>query len=205
MILDKFWFSAYLLLVLAGLNSLSVRNAGRGHFESRRARRSVSLRRPTDDFPDCRRSPLPFSAGRCPRLSKVPRMKIVLALLALPACSLFHPAAGEGSTTEAAPPAYTRNALAGTRMTPAQRASCEGVGGSIQLGPALIEYCVQPFADAGKACSGNADCLGECRYQYHAEEVSGASVTGKCQFTDAWFGCYSTVENGRIAHTLCVD
>ena len=131
---------------------------------------------------------------------------ILLGFLALPACALFNPAKGEGPTAEAAPSAYTRIEFAGARATPAERGACEAVGGSIQpSGRLQWDNCVQPFADAGEACSGKADCVGECRYQGPAEMVSGASVTGKCQFTDARFGCYKTVENGRIARTLCVD
>lgn len=131
---------------------------------------------------------------------------VCLALLALPACSLFHPATGEGAASGAAPGVYTRIEFASAKATPAERAACEAVSGSIQpSGKLQWENCVQPFADAGKACSGNADCLGECRYEGEAELPPGASVTGTCQVTDARFGCNTTVENGRIARTLCVD
>jgi hypothetical protein len=131
---------------------------------------------------------------------------VCLALLALPACSLIHPATGEGAAPEAAPPAYTRIEFAASKATPAERAACEAVGGTIQAsGKLQWENCVQRFADAGKACSGNADCLGECRYEGEAELPPGASVTGTCEATDARFGCTTTVENGRVARTLCVD
>ncbi len=130
-----------------------------------------------------------------------------LALLALPACSLFHPA-GEGTTAapETLPPAYERIVFAASKATPAERAACEAAGGSIQpSGKLRWENCVQPFADAGEACSGDADCVGECRYEGAVELPPGAAVTGTCQVTDARFGCNTVVENGKIAHTLCVD
>ena len=137
-------------------------------------------------------------------------MKIALfclALLALPACSLFHPA-GEGTTAapETLPPAYERIVFAASKATPAEIAACEAAGGAIQpSGKLQWENCVQPFADAGKACSGDADCVGECRYEGAVELPPGAAVTGTCQVTDARFGCNTVVENGKIAHTLCVD
>lgn len=130
-----------------------------------------------------------------------------LALLALPACSLFHPAGkGEATSTDTAPPAYERIVFAASKATPAERATCEAAGGSIQpSGKLQWENCVQPFWDAGKTCSGDADCVGECRYEGEAELPPGAAVTGTCQVTDARFGCNTVVENGKIAHTLCVD
>jgi hypothetical protein len=137
-------------------------------------------------------------------------MKIALfclALLALPACSLFHPA-GEGTTAapETLPPAYERIVFAASKATPAEIAACEAAGGAIQpSGKLQWENCVQPFADAGKACSGDADCLGECRYEGAGELAPGAAAIGTCQVTDARFGCNTVVENGKIAHTLCVD
>jgi hypothetical protein len=137
-------------------------------------------------------------------------MKIALfclALLALPACSLFHPA-GEGitATPETLPPAYERIVFAAPKATTAEIAACKAAGGAIQpSGKLQWENCIQPFADAGKACSGDADCVGECRYEGAGELAPGAAVTGTCQVTDARFGCNTVVENGKIAHTLCVD
>lgn len=130
-----------------------------------------------------------------------------LALLALPACSLFQPAGkGDTASTDAAPAAYERIVFAASKATPAERAACEAAGGAIQpSGKLQWENCVQPFSDAGKACSGDADCVGECRYEGAVELPPGAAVTGTCQVTDARFGCNTVVENGKIAHTLCVD
>ena len=59
--------------------------------------------------------------------------------------------------------------------------------------------------DAGTACSGSSDCVGECRYEGEAEPVPQMQVSGTCQATDARFGCYSVVEDGKIAYTICVD
>ena len=130
-----------------------------------------------------------------------------LAVLALPACSLFHPA-GEATTAapEAPPPAYERIVFAASEATPAERAACEAAGGAILPGGRRQwENCVQPFADAGKACSGDTGCVGKCYYEGRTGLAPGAAAMGTCQHNDAGFGCHTTVENGRIARTFCVD
>jgi len=101
---------------------------------------------------------------------------------------------------------YAAIEFAGQTATPEERAACEAVGGVIQpSGKLQWENCVQTFADAGKACAGEADCIGECRYEAEGEHVGGTEVTGTCQTTDARFGCRTVVEGGKIAHTICVD
>lgn len=132
---------------------------------------------------------------------------LCLALIALPVCSLFHPAGkGETADPEAAPAVYERIVFATAKASPAERATCQAAGGAIVLsGKLQWENCVQPFSDAGKACSGDADCVGQCRYEGEVELPPGAAATGSCQVTDARFGCNTVVENGKIAHTLCVD
>jgi hypothetical protein len=101
---------------------------------------------------------------------------------------------------------YARIEFASQQATPEERAACEAVGGTIQpSGKLQWENCVQTFADAGKACSGEADCIGECRYEAEGEHVAGTEVTGTCQTTDARFGCSTVVEDGKILHTICVD
>jgi hypothetical protein len=126
-----------------------------------------------------------------------------LALVALPACSLFHPGKGELS---APAEAYERIEFEGAKATAAERAACTAVGGEVVAsGRQQWESCVQIFADADKACAGDGDCLGECRYEGEAELAPDTPVAGTCQVTDARFGCRTAVENGQIAHTLCVD
>jgi len=103
-------------------------------------------------------------------------------------------------------PDYARIELAAPQATAEERASCEAVGGTIlPSGKLQWENCVQTFADAGKACAGEADCIGECRYEAEGEHVPDTEVIGTCQTTDARFGCRTVVEGGKIAHTLCVD
>lgn len=133
---------------------------------------------------------------------------LALTLIALPACTEPVPG-GEGenpaSTTEL-PRAYQRIEFEGPVATDEERARCAEVGGTIvPSGKLQWENCVQPFADAGQPCTDSADCTGDCRYESEAEAEPGAEVTGTCQVTDARFGCYTVVEGGKIAHTICVD
>mgnify|MGYP005840149063 CR=1 FL=1 len=127
---------------------------------------------------------------------------VLAALVALPACSLFNKGKGEVYV----PPGYQRIDFAGARASAAERATCERAGGTVvPSGKLQWENCVQPLMDAGTACAGSADCIGECRYEGDTEPVQDMPVTGTCQATDARFGCHTVVEGGRIAHTICVD
>lgn len=129
-------------------------------------------------------------------------LAIAVLLAALPACSLF--SGGKGK--EVTPPGYQRIEFEGQKATEAERLACLSAGGTIvPSGKLQWENCVQSFMDAGTACSGSADCIGECRYEGETEPVPDMKVTGTCQATDARFGCYTVVEDGRIAHTICVD
>ncbi len=102
---------------------------------------------------------------------------------------------------------YEKIQFAGETASEAERARCEAAGGTVARDGMLgWEQCIQPYADAGKACTDNADCLGQCRLSLGDDmPVMGKPVTGKCQANDSPFGCYATVENGRATPALCVD
>ena len=63
--------------------------------------------------------------------------------------------------------------------------------------------CVIAYRDAGKACTDGDQCAGDCLYE-GPENPSGA-VTGMCQANSDPCGCKTTIEDGRIARSLCVD
>ncbi len=129
-----------------------------------------------------------------------------LGLLTLPACSLFHSGEGSETASPAAPPAYARIAFTEAKASAEERAACEAAGGEIEpSGKLQWENCVQPFLDAGKVCSNDTDCVGQCRYEGPVELVPGTETTGTCQATDARFGCNTVVEDGKISYTLCMD
>ena len=125
----------------------------------------------------------------------------VACALALSACAFLAPPEAPAPET----PAYQRVDIAGEAATAAERAACEGVGGSISRAGLLgREHCLQTYPDAGKTCNGESECLGTCRHEHDASAM-GKAATGTCQVTDVPFGCYAMVEGGIVSPVLCVD
>lgn len=89
---------------------------------------------------------------------------------------------------------------------PADQAGCQAVGGDWRREGRLGAYrCVITYADAGQPCTDAAQCQGECRLGDDKRPPEGQAVTGVCQANSSPFGCFTRVENGRAAATLCVD
>lgn len=63
---------------------------------------------------------------------------------------------------------------------------------------------VSRAADAGKLCDSQKDCAFGCVYQGPAV-AAGADVMGRCRATNQGKGCYSMVEKGRMAGSVCVQ
>lgn len=132
---------------------------------------------------------------------------LVLAGVALAGCAYLQDVYADNSGYESGSDPYEKIQFAGEMATAAERAECEAAGGSVARdGMRGWEQCIQTFADAGKACTDNADCLGQCRLSLGDDmPEAGKPITGKCQATDSPFGCYATVEDGRATPALCVD
>ena len=113
----------------------------------------------------------------------------VSALLVLAGCTTSVPAT--------APPADA--------MTDA--AQCAASGGRLQpLGRLQREQCVVAYADAGKACSRKADCIGQCLASGDTEWAPGAKAMGTCQRDVSQnFGCRQRIDGGVAQGTICVD
>jgi hypothetical protein len=68
------------------------------------------------------------------------------------------------------------------------------------------EMCVIPYRDAGKSCSGHADCRGTCLYPDKPRPRNPKTkVRGICAPNNSHFGCRTLVEKGRIVSAMCVD
>lgn len=112
------------------------------------------------------------------------------------------------------------------KLSADKASECVSSGGSIeQRGMALAETCVRLFADRGKECGSGSDCEGECRFDddtrgppppdgatseaawMHPSKTPplGTAVVGHCQWSSDPFGCRSTVVNGKLQESLCVD
>jgi hypothetical protein len=93
------------------------------------------------------------------------------------------------------------------RATKAERAKCEAAGGVVGPGGMLgYDQCVQPYADAGKACKDAEDCEGRCLLSADSGDDMGQQTEdGICQADDSLFGCYTAVNDGMAEYAICVD
>lgn len=132
---------------------------------------------------------------------------IALAGLTVAGCAYLQDVYADGRGFESGADPYEKIQFAGETATAAERAECKAAGGEVARDGMLgWEQCIQTFPDAGKVCSDNSDCLGQCRLTATDEMADwDAEVSGTCQATDTPFGCYSTVEQGRATPMLCVD
>ncbi|WP_173426917.1 hypothetical protein [Xanthomonas phaseoli] len=117
-----------------------------------------------------------------------------LCALLLTACS-NSPATRQAAAANAPQPPHTVSADA---------AQCTAKGGQLRpVGRMQIPRCIVPYADAGKTCTDNSDCSGDCL----ATSIvpTGAAATGTCQRDSDRFGCRQTVVGGRGQAALCID
>jgi hypothetical protein len=134
-----------------------------------------------------------------------------LVLAATAACSARDgaeaPAAADSAVANASEQgsAKTIEEMRAQSLAEIDRAACEGAGGEVrQVGMLGMWRCVKPYADAGKPCRGDADCEGKCLAA--ADVGTGAGdIKGECQADDSPFGCFTEVEDGKVASAVCVD
>ncbi|CCF69586.1 hypothetical protein CAI18_22780 [Xanthomonas citri pv. punicae] len=117
-----------------------------------------------------------------------------LCALLLTACS-NSPATRQAAAANAPQPPHTVSADA---------AQCTAKGGQLRpVGRMQIPRCIVPYADAGKTCTDDSDCSGDCL----ATSIvpTGAAATGTCQRDSDRFGCRQTVVGGKGQAALCID
>ncbi|CEE22604.1 hypothetical protein TP38_04455 [Xanthomonas citri pv. citri] len=117
-----------------------------------------------------------------------------LCALLLTACS-NSPATRQAAAANAPQPPHTVSADA---------AQCTAKGGQLRpVDRMQIPRCIVPYADAGKTCTDDSDCSGDCL----ATSIvpTGAAATGTCQRDSDRFGCRQTVVGGRGQAALCID
>lgn len=120
---------------------------------------------------------------------------VMLAALFVAACQ---PMPAEGGKTD----------LAQAAPTAAHEASaCAAKGGKmLPQGRMQSLQCVVSYSDGGNRCTDGDQCEGSCRIADVADApLEGAAAVGQCQPTSSRFGCYTTVEDGKAAATICVD
>jgi hypothetical protein len=78
----------------------------------------------------------------------------------------------------------------------------------LPLGRMQTVRCVITYADAGRRCTDSDQCEGTCRLNGEPSPTvrPGSAAVGQCQASNASnFGCFTTVEDGKVDATLCVD
>ncbi|MFS8472183.1 hypothetical protein EIQ09_18245 [Xanthomonas campestris pv. campestris] len=88
--------------------------------------------------------------------------------------------------------------------TSTDAAACTAKGGQMRpVGRMQTPRCVVPYADAGKTCTDNADCSGDCL----ATSIvpTGTATSGTCQRDSDRFGCRQEVVGGMGQAALCID
>ena len=72
--------------------------------------------------------------------------------------------------------------------------------------------CQLHYSDAGKTCSGKADCLGQCRSsvdgpQESTHPLAGQETKGLCTAEKYSPGCFVTIEGGKVTANgaICED
>ena len=84
--------------------------------------------------------------------------------------------------------------------------SCSSRGGEMQqVGRAQTWQCVVKYADAGKRCTDASQCEGQCEIAGNSGLAPGARAVGQCQVDSNRFGCRTTVKDGKVEATLCID
>lgn len=90
-----------------------------------------------------------------------------------------------------------------------QAQQCQAKGGFESRAPFGTPICQFRYADAGKNCTGKADCLGRCLSDAPDNAASiqiGTPVAGRCEANASTFGCYARVEAGKLAESYsCED
>lgn len=128
------------------------------------------------------------------------RIAPLFALLLVAACA---PVPAPMSPPSAA--AYTPWPAA-TADEAATDAACAARGGLglARIGKAQTLTCIIRYADAAKACTDGAQCLGQRCMGDAKDEAATAPVAGHCVATNDPFGCQTIIRAGKAA-TICVD
>lgn len=128
-------------------------------------------------------------------------MRVIFAALCLALAACAAPAPTAPPVAAAQPAASPVAAAEPTDPV----AACRARGGEIEpICRMQKPTCVIRYSDAGRACSGDADCEGRCLAK-NAVATPGEPMAGFCQATSNPCGCNTLVEGGRAGPTMCVD
>ncbi len=84
----------------------------------------------------------------------------------------------------------------------AAASSCAAPGAVEKVCRRQVERCVTPYADAGKQCTDNSQCAGDCLLDGDPKPEGNV---GACQKDDNPCGCRSPLVAGKVFKAICVD
>ena len=97
----------------------------------------------------------------------------------------------------------------GPTLSKVEARECRANGGFESRSPFGYPMCKFRYADAGKSCAGQSDCLGRCLSDAPENAASvavGTPVVGRCEAIKQSFGCYASVEGGKLIEPYyCID
>lgn len=88
-----------------------------------------------------------------------------------------------------------------------EQRACEKSGGIWECSRSRFRKeasCVQTSADGGRECTDSAECKFGCLYQIKRLDERGR-LLGRCAATSGRAGCFTFLQNGRIAGEICED
>ena len=89
------------------------------------------------------------------------------------------------------------------RLSALEAEQCKGRGGFESSGGFGEPICQFRYTDAGKACSGKADCEGECVSRPKdgspvPDLAAGTPMQGQCAAEQSLLGCFALVQGGKL-------
>lgn len=87
-------------------------------------------------------------------------------------------------------------------------AECKAKGGEIRpAGLMGTPTCIIPYKDAGKDCTEDTDCEGQCWASSVPPPGPDGKMHGICQANNLPFGCHAVIDHGAVqgGGVLCVD
>lgn len=67
-------------------------------------------------------------------------------------------------------------------------------------------YCTIEYADAGKTCADENDCMGKCYRYAEPVPINKPNQTGVCARNNILFGCHQAINNGMATQgMICID
>lgn len=95
--------------------------------------------------------------------------------------------------------------LAGLADPPRSKQACEAAGGIWgRFGLMTVDQCDMPTSDAGKPCSGHAECESSCVADDSVK--AGSHTRGICYHRSIVLGtCLNGVKDGIAQGVVCVD